>query len=174
MIRITITKTRVRKSTVITAIFFLIVLLASGQALSGTEFSGKVTKVIDGDSLVVTSKKKKIEIRLYGIDSPEYDQPYSKEAKKYVKSRLSGRRVNVEGLYHDDYGRLVSLVFVSKKSINQELVENGLAWVYKRYCRKKICKSWKKYESYARKKGLNLWADKSPVPPWQWKRRKKP
>lgn len=152
-------------------LFFCILL---SQILYAQEpFSGVVTKVIDGDSLQITVNRQKIETRLYGIDCPEYDQHYSKQAKKFVKKKVYGQKVIVYPEYRDSYGRLVAIVQKGAQSLNQELVASGYAWVYPRYCKKEICNFWEASEKNARQRKYGLWTEPRPVPPWKWKRRKK-
>jgi micrococcal nuclease len=136
-------------------------------------FQGKVTKVMDGDSLMVSVGRKRIEVRLYGIDAPEYKQSFSNQSRKFVTKKLLGKIVQVEAVTRDTYGRTVSIVSHKEQSINHELVRAGLAWVYLRYCKKKICKKWKKSEQEARAKNIQLWSHKDPVAPWEWRREKR-
>ena len=74
----------------------------------------------------------------------------------------------------DRYGKTVALIRLEDgKVLNEEIVRTGFAWVYERYCRKTICGEWKKLEEEARAAGLGLWKDKDPVPPWEFRRKKK-
>jgi endonuclease YncB( thermonuclease family) len=131
-----------------------------------------VKKVIDGDSLLVVSGKKTIAIRLYGVDCPEYDQPFSPEAKALLRKRVHGKKVLVQPEYYDSYKRLVAIVQYDDQMLNGELVQAGLAWVYPQYCRKKICKSWERMENSAKNQNRGIWSSTPPVPPWKWKRMK--
>ncbi|PID77051.1 MAG: hypothetical protein CSB24_03475 [Deltaproteobacteria bacterium] len=136
----------------------------------------RVVKVIDGDSVLAVepASDKKIEIRLWGIDAPEWNQPYSKKARKYLASKVLGKKIVLGEKGYDRYHRLLAILYDagSRQSINHLLVENGMAWVYTKYCQEKICRSWTSSESKARKKGLGLWRDKSPIAPWKWRRAK--
>ncbi len=143
------------------------------QAPAGEAFYGSVTKIIDGDSLVIVTNNRKIEVRLYGVDAPEWDQPFSKKAKAWVRQRIYGRRVLVQPEYFDSYKRMVAIVQYDDQTLNGELVQAGLAWVYPRYCRKKICTSWKGLEQSAKRQKIGMWSSTPPVPPWQWKRMKR-
>ena len=74
----------------------------------------------------------------------------------------------------DDYGRMVAMVTMADgRSLNEELLKNGLAWVHIYYCKEAICNKWYGYEKRARQKRIGLWQDPSPVPPWVWKRKNK-
>lgn len=101
-------------------------------------FHGKVTRVGDGDNFrvyhtpvlhslvrqVPTSRKdlkdETIHVRLAGVDAPELahfghpEQPYAKEALQYLKSLVDQRTVTVEPLSKDQYGRVVSHVWVRR------------------------------------------------------------
>ena len=137
-------------------------------------WQGYVVKVLDGDSLRVKRGREIIEIRLYGIDCPEWGQDYGNRAKRYTKAKTYQRTVTVEPRDVDRYGRIVALISSSGRLVNRELVRNGLAWMYPKYCKKQpLCSELKKLENKARNRRLGLWRAKDPVSPWQWKRRQK-
>ena len=58
---------------------------------------------------------------------------------------------------------------VDGKSLNEEIVKAGFAWVYNKYCKKPICGQWKQYENTARGRKIGLWSMKNPVPPWEYR-----
>jgi micrococcal nuclease len=151
----------------------LMTLLSVADGSAADSFTGVIQKIIDGDSLLIATPTTIMEVRLYGIDCPEYRQPYSRAAKKYVKARFFGSRVRVHSYYDDPYGRKISMVFIGDKMLNEELVEAGLAWVHPAYCRKPICREWKEKEVRARQEKRGLWQEHNAMPPWQWKRIKK-
>ena len=148
---------------------FLVVPVASFAA--GAPFYGCVVKVIDGDSLLLRAGKKNIEIRLYGVDSPEYNQPFAGKAKALAKKNVLDQNVLVRPVAYDSYQRLVAIVEYDGQSLNSELVGAGLAWVYPHYCHRKICRSWQQREDAARAEKRGLWSADRPVPPWQWRAR---
>jgi endonuclease YncB( thermonuclease family) len=134
-------------------------------------WEGVVVKVIDGDSLRVQRNGKIHEIRLYGIDTPEYRQAYSNKAKQFTKRLAYQQVVTVEEKDIDRYGRIVALVMSQGKLVNRELVREGLAWYYPKYCREQpLCGELQGLERKARKARRGLWRDESPVSPWNWKR----
>jgi endonuclease YncB( thermonuclease family) len=150
----------------------LVILLSTfvSPSLAKEPFVGTVKKNIDGDSLVIFSGKKRIEVRLYGVDCPEYNQPFSNEAKALARKRVYGKKVLVRPEYYDYYKRLVAIVEYRDQTLNSELVRAGLAWVYPKFCRKQICKSWKKMENSAKMEKKGIWSTTQSIPPWKWKR----
>lgn len=98
-------------------------------------FSGK-TSVIDGDSIKVGRN----EVRLFGLDAPEYNQTcFDEKNKEYACGQVSrdflielAQKRNVQCIYaeRDKYDRFLSKCFVDGISINEELVKNGMAVIY--------------------------------------------
>lgn len=133
---------------------------------------GYVVKVLDGDSIRVKRGTRIYEIRLYGIDTPEYRQPYGNAAKRFTKNKIWKKTVTIEPKDVDRYGRIVALVKGQGRLVNRELVRNGLAWVYPKYCLEQpLCGTMKKDENRAKKEARGLWKQKNPVSPWEWKHR---
>ncbi len=154
-------------------IVLIIILVASvSPAFAMNPFFGVVKKIIDGDSLLIVSGEKTIEVRLYGVDCPEYNQPFSHAAKALVRKSFYGKKVLIQPQYYDNYKRMVAIVEYGGQTLNGELVEAGLAWVYPRYCRKEICKSWSTSQNSAINKKQGIWSTTDPVSPWKWKRMK--
>jgi micrococcal nuclease len=90
---------------------------------------GYVTKIIDGDTVVLESGEK---IRLLGINTPEKGQNCYENASKYLTNKILEKEVLLEkDLDEKDlYGRLLRHIILDGENINIELVEKGLATVY--------------------------------------------
>ncbi|MBW1636812.1 MAG: thermonuclease family protein [Deltaproteobacteria bacterium] len=129
-----------------------------------------MTRIIDGDSVVVKRGEKYIEIRLYGIDSPEWKQHSSGMSREFIKNLIYKKKVRVISLYHDSYGRLVALIEHDGQDINGDMIKAGMAWVYPKYCRKTVCREWSENQVKAKNEGRGLWSEDDPLSPWQWKR----
>jgi len=132
-------------------------------------FSADVVKVIDGDTLEVRYQGRKLRVRLFGIDAPEWQQEFSHQAKEFTRQRVEGQRVELRSKDWDKYGRLVAVVHVGGDSLNEELLREGLAWVHIYYCKEPICREWRQLEKEARMARRGLWKNDNPVPPWKWK-----
>lgn len=162
-----------KKSTVSLLIVAILLCTTAGTIHAGFTLTGKVTKIIDGDSVRVLQGGRYHEVRLWGVDCPEYDQPYAAAARKLSKRLLSGKIVTVEVKNHDMYGREVGVVHRGTLNVNEELIRQGAAWVYSRYCRESICREWKKLEARAKSDHQGLWSGKNVIAPWQWRRSKR-
>ena len=133
----------------------------------------RVIYVIDGDSLMAERGRNRVEIRLWGIDAPEYDQPGAAGAENHLTSLVSGGEVAVTIRDRDRYGRSVAVVECRGVNVNEAMVRSGYAWVHPYFCKEIECKKWKKLESNARKNNLGLWRWDDPIPPWKWKANKR-
>lgn len=152
-------------------IAFVILLLLPSLALA---FPGRVVHITDGDTVtVLTPDNTQVKVRLYGIDTPEKRQPFGARATEFAREMAALHDVDVRETDRDRYGRTVGIVTLPDgRTLNAELIRAGLAWVYVRYCRESFCPAWADLERQAREARAGLWADPSPVPPWEWRRRK--
>ncbi len=126
------------------------------------------TYIVDGDSLYI----KNVEIRLYGIDAPERGQAFNKAAARFLKSFIKGKALTYKVISKDRYKRSIALVYANDINLQAELIKNGFAWVYPRYCKQAICNDWKRLQEQAKASKKGLWQDKNPITPWDWKHNK--
>jgi endonuclease YncB( thermonuclease family) len=132
-------------------------------------FSGKVVKVLDGDTIEVMRDGKAVRIRLSEIDCPEKSQPFGDKAKRFTAELAAGKLVTVNVKTIDRYGRTVAEVILNDgRSLNAEILKAGLAWWYRDYSDDK---SLGVLETQAKSARKGLWADKDPIPPWVFRRR---
>ena len=126
----------------------------------------RVKRIVDGDTVHLRDGTK---VRLHGIDTPERDQPYGKQATRNL-DKLIGRTVFVVERDTDRYGRLVGTLYTPEGvTVNLEMVCNGSAWWYSRYAKNN--RAMASCQDEAKEAGLGLWADDDPMPPWEWRRR---
>lgn len=130
-------------------------------------WSGLVVGISDGDTITVMHEGKGEKIRLYGIDSPERGQAFTKKAKQFTSKMVYGKTVDVEPKDTDRYGRTVALIYVDGQSLNESLIKNGFAWVYRKYCKEAFCEEWLDFEIVARYGKIGLWREPDPIPPWE-------
>lgn len=148
----------------------LLLLPVTGQAAE--VITGKVVHVADGDTVtVLTSGHRQIRVRLYGIDCPEKRQAYGNRARQAVVALVAGKTVQVRSMGADRYGRLLGLITgPDGGDVNRVLVQQGMAWVYTRYCKAPQCRTWQRDEADAQAARRGLWADPHAMPPWEWRR----
>lgn len=154
-------------------ITIVVITISLTFALPGFSFTGQCVGVTDGDTITVMHDGRGEKIRLYGIDTPERGQDFGRVAKRFLSDLAFRKIVEVEPEDTDRYGRTVGLVLVDGLNVNREIVKAGLAWVYRKYCIKPFCVEWLELEDAARKAGIGLWSHKSPIPPWEYRRRKR-
>jgi micrococcal nuclease len=153
-------------------IVLLVVFLIS-LPIGAHAWTGKVVSVIDGDSLTVfRAGYGEVEIRLYGIDAPEFDQAFGRAAKKHLAAIIFRRKVDVETLDRDKHDRSVAILRQNGLNVNEMVVRDGYAWVYRHYCKRRICHDWLRLETAARQKKIGLWQKAGPVPPWEFRHMK--
>lgn len=160
-------KSQTRVFGMILAVLFLLPVIAWAET-----FEGRVVGIADGDTItVLTDEKRQVKVRLYGVDCPESKQAYGTRARQFTRDKVAGKRVEVEVRDVDRYGRTVGIVTASDGSIlNADLLDGGMAWLYSAYCKAPVCRAWKAKEVAARKVKAGLWADASPVPPWEYRK----
>jgi micrococcal nuclease len=162
------------KNSALSIIIINLVLAVHAHTYANTDdvILGKVVKVADGDTITVLEDQTQHRIRLYGIDAPERRQDFSNKAKQFVSGLVFGKQVRVVKQDIDRYGRIVGIVYADAVCVNEELVRNGLAWVYRHYCRTPICVGWLGLETQARDGKMGLWSHPNPMPPWEYRRNK--
>jgi endonuclease YncB( thermonuclease family) len=124
-----------------TGIFVLaaVLILVAIRIFNQVTVTPGTVDIIDGDSF----RRGKDEIRLNGIDAPEYrqicrdetgrDWNCGREAARALRSLVSGRSVDCTGLDADRYGRLVSRCTVGDLELNSEMVRLGWAVAHMRH-----------------------------------------
>ena len=114
----------------------------------------EIHKVVDGDTIdadidlgfdISLTKR----IRLAGVDTPESrtadtnEKKYGLEAKEWLKHRVEGaKNILIKTELPDStekYGRILGHLFIGdnevsavnkKKSVNQQMIDEGFAWTY--------------------------------------------
>lgn len=142
----------------------VILILLSIVFFCPLSYAEKVSRVVDGDTILLDSGKK---IRMLGIDSPESVHPfrpvecYGKESSNYLKKIIEGQDVELEYDTHGRYDRFGrTLAYVYRKSdkvlLNLKLVRLGYAKAYLRFPFSKK-DDFVSAEKYAIEHKLGLW-----------------
>lgn len=145
-------------------------------SLYAAELTGVVIGISDGDTLTILSEAEvPVKIRLLGIDAPEKSQPFGQRSRQSLSELAFGKRVVVDWHKRDRYGRIVGKVTLPDGTdTNLEQIKRGLAWHYKQYANeqpKPESGAYGQAELQSASRHIGLWADPSPVPPWEYRRR---
>lgn len=142
---------------------------ATLPALAETELRCVVRSVHDGDSMRVQcpGERRTIAVRMHQIDAPELEQPYGKDARNHLRRLCRvGSTATIYTQGRDQYGRLLGDVHCAGKSVNEEMVGSGSAWIYDRYVEDR---SLYRLQDRARANRRGLWAAQNPRAPWRWR-----
>ena len=130
---------------------------------------GRVIAIADGDSLELrTADRRRVGVRLFGIDAPEGSQACGHESRDALKREIRGRPLELRVVETDQYGRLVGDLYRDGTWINEALVSQGWAWHFTRYSDHPALT---RAEREARAARRGLWRDPHPTPPWIWRQR---
>jgi endonuclease YncB( thermonuclease family) len=111
-----------------------LLIMLTAISVNAYDITGKVIRVADGDTFTLLSGQQQTRVRLYCIDAPESGQDFSKRAKQLLSNYIFGKKVSVTIINTDQYDRKVGVVQVDGQIINLLMVQQGMAWVYRRYC----------------------------------------
>ena len=147
-------------------IFFFIDLSFADQ------YTAKVIKVIDGDTIWVKSENKHIKIRLSYIDAPELKQIYGIRSRDFLINLVLDKNVQINTSKKDRYNRHLGEVYIlnEKESIfvNAKMIKSGNAWVYKKYRDNLYLTN---LENHAKVNQMGLWSEEDITEPWIYRRK---
>ncbi|MET3575331.1 thermonuclease family protein [Bhargavaea ullalensis] len=138
------------------------------SAPAGDLIPVKLVKTIDGDTIKIKYEGKEQNVRYLLIDTPETNhprlgkQPFGEQAKERNRELLAKGEVSIEfdvGNRKDKYDRLLAYVYVDGESVEEKLLEEGLArvaYVYPPNTRH--LDRFEKAEKRAKDKGIGIWS----------------
>ena len=157
-------------------ISLLLTLLLTQSLTNADTLTGRVVRVIDGDTIVILdSANAQHKIRLTGIDAPERKQAFGTKSKEHLSESVAGKFVLVDYNKCDRYERILGKVLLNDEDMNLEQVRAGMAWHYKKYQKEQTPSDrelYSKTEIEAREARRGLWYDAEPMPPWEYRRMK--
>ena len=126
-----------------------------------------IQTVHDGDTVTAVTPTGQTErIRLLGIDAPEYHQPYGRAARTALSQKVRQQPLRIDAHGRDQYDRLLGVLWVGPRNINQEMVADGEAWVFDRGSPPaELLKA----EQAARQAQRGLWSAANPIRPAEWR-----
>jgi len=104
-----------------------------------TTFSGKITKITDGDTLDFRIMNgKNITIRLSLVDTPERGEPGYEEASEFAATvcPVGSNATFVQDSWQkvDKYDRALGLVYCNDMLLNEMLLSSGHAEIFQIFC----------------------------------------
>lgn len=127
----------------------------------------ELVKTIDGDTIKIMYDGKEQNVRYLLIDTPETNhprlgkQPYGEQAKQRNQELMNSGKLEIEfdiGEKYDKYGRLLAYIYIDGESVQEKLLEEGLArvaYVYPPNTRH--LDPFEKAQQRAKKAGIGIW-----------------
>lgn len=115
----------------------MVVILGCTSSQAQASISG-IGRAKDGDSLTVGNR----EVRLFGVDAPEWDQTCTRDGKNWdcgqaaaeqLSKLVTGNQVRCAAVETDEHQRTVARCTVGTTDVNRAMVASGYAVAYRRY-----------------------------------------
>jgi endonuclease YncB( thermonuclease family) len=150
----------------------LMALCLSAVAQQRQTITGKVTRIVDGDTFEMEAEGRSHTIRFDGADAPEKGQAYGKEAAATLEALALGKIVTA-AIYKEDRNTPgVARVTLRGDNLGVMLVDRGAAW-YSRRLKNELSledqRAYERAEVNAKAARRGLWSDPSPIPPWDYR-----
>lgn len=108
--------------------------------------------MVDGDTIVANNEK----IRLWGINTPEKNNPYFLAAKLLLESLLSKGDLRCKFIEKDRYQRSVMHCLIDGLDVGSMMVQTGMAKDYSAYSGD----YYQREEDLAKSKGRGIWSSR--------------
>jgi micrococcal nuclease len=158
----------------ITGFMLGVLVLGTGGPVDarGQSFTGTVHDVLDGDTVHLLRETGQIvRMDLYGLDAPELGQPYGQAAAQALRRAVFQKRVRAVAEGDDEDGRPLFVLYANGDPVNEQLIRDGLAWWDRRRAASED--RLRRLEHQARAAERGLWVQSNPVPPWEWRVRRR-
>jgi endonuclease YncB( thermonuclease family) len=135
--------------------------------------SGRVVRVLDGDTIEIRSETSTVRIRIAGIDAPEKRQAFGEVAKRELSRLCFNKTADFRPRKTDRYKRTIAAITCDGTDAGLAMLQGGFAWHYKKYAKEQPQGEREAYalaETKAKGARHGLWRDDSPIPPWEWRR----
>jgi micrococcal nuclease len=124
----------------------------------------ELIKVVDGDTIIVKINGREKSVRLIGIDTPEKNECFEKEATDKANELMENKKIKLEADSsqdnNDKYGRLLRYIYLEDGTlINKKLVEEGFGTEYTYKIAYKFQTEFREIEKMAKEKKIGMWAD---------------
>ena len=134
-----------------------VLLFACSSATAAEKFTGVVTRVVDGDTLVVEYLQQHISVQLEGIDAPEAGEPYGRSATQSLAKLCNRQTARVESDRADAWGRVLGEVWCNGVNVNAAQLRRGMGRLE---TPQQAPREWRALQRDARKARRGLWRRK--------------
>lgn len=134
----------------------------TSQPAPPERISAEVLRVIDGRTIVVDDGDGEQTVRLIGIETKPFGDPFHDFAQQVTESWIDGKTVLLEADQRegDDQGRLMRYVFLDSVMINAALILNGLGTSDTEYPNVRYDGYLADMERQARESGAGIWDER--------------
>ncbi|MBX9789607.1 MAG: redoxin domain-containing protein [Pirellulales bacterium] len=128
-------------------------------------FVAPVRVVLSGDTFQVNFNGRRVIVQFDAVDAPERGQPHAEAARNSLAAKIQGKVVRIEPVRGDFDGGFIARIWLDKRSVNKQMVADGLAWHVPDVASKALDKA----EARAKETRAGLWRGDSPLPPWEYR-----
>ncbi len=123
--------------------------------------SGRITRVIDGDTFEISTVCRRYRVRLKGIDAPELGGQDGDAAQRWASKRFTDQSVTWKPVGVDRYGRFLGEIHLDNGTfVNAEIIRQGHARVYTRFQFEKL-EQFRSLEQEAQNAKRGMWGRRS-------------
>jgi len=146
----------------------LLIALPDAPASPASTPTFRCVDVPDGDGALLEHAGQRYTMRLWGVDAPEWNQPFGIQAKQWLATRIMATDLHCSTLTKDRHDRYVAhLIDSSGRSISYDIVHAGMAWHYNTFAPDAHVLA--ALHQDAKRAHRGLWSAPAPVPPWVWR-----
>ena len=149
-----------------------LLMASASQTAPLRTITGTVAKVLDGDTIQVTTPEQTIlRVRLYGIEAPETPktdqrtgrvnlpgQPYGEESRRALEDKIMGQQIRLDITDIDQYKRMVGIIWIGSRNINLEMLREGHAEVYFIYLKEPYKRKFLQAQREAKSSRMGIWS----------------
>ena len=154
-----------RKALQIFLVVLVIICTAAAHAAPIRTVTAMITRITDGDTVqAITPEGTKLKVRLYGIDAPETSKgkipggPFGNASRDFLATLVSQKSVRVEIRDIDRYRRMVAILWLAERNVNQEMISDGMAEAYGEYLKQPYRAPFLQAEQEAKAQGKGIWS----------------
>jgi micrococcal nuclease len=156
-----------RRNKFLALVPFLLLFLLCACTAADSDEEYLVTRVVDGDTIIIDMDGTEERVRLIGVDTPESvhpdsekNVPYGEVAASFAREALEGKRVRIEldAQERDRYGRLLAYVYTGDGMFNETLLSEGHAQLATYPPNVRYVDAFTALQKDARERGVGLWA----------------